>query len=78
MAKMVITHGAVGVDNWLKFKTERTEFVGMMGGTNVVDLVAQDGSNKVAVAATSTTWRRCWRPSPPHRLNWRTVCKGTE
>ena len=51
MSKMVITHGVVDVDNWLKFKTERAEFIAMMGGTNVVDHVAPDGSNKVAVAA---------------------------
>ena len=51
MSKVVITHGVVDVDNWLKFKTERAEFIAMMGGTNVVDHVAQDGSSKVAVAA---------------------------
>jgi hypothetical protein len=51
MAEMVITHGAVGVDSWLKCKTDRTEFIGMMGGTNVVDLVAEEGSTEVAVAA---------------------------
>jgi len=51
MAKMVITHSVVDVDSWLQFKTERAQFIGVMGGTDVVDHVAQDGSNTVAVAA---------------------------
>jgi len=51
MPKMVITHGVVDVDNWLKFKAERAEAVGAMGGENAVDLVALDGTNAVAVLA---------------------------
>jgi cobalamin biosynthesis protein CobT len=49
MPKMVITHSVVDVDNWLQFKAERSDAVGAMGVTNVVDLVAQDGSNNIAV-----------------------------
>ncbi len=51
MPKMVITHGVVDVDNWLKFKSERAESVAAMGGENAVDLVALDGANSVAVLA---------------------------
>ncbi len=39
------------MDSWLKFKSERADAIGGMGGTNVVDHVAQDGSKKVAVSA---------------------------
>jgi hypothetical protein len=35
----------------LTFKSERAEAIGGMGGANVVDHVAQDGSNAVAVSA---------------------------
>ena len=51
MPRMVITHGVVDVDNWLKGKAERAGAIGGMGGTNVVDHVAHDGSNMVAISA---------------------------
>jgi hypothetical protein len=51
MPKMVITHGVVDVDNWLKFKSERAESVAALGGENAVDHVALDGTNSVAVVA---------------------------
>jgi hypothetical protein len=51
MAKMIITHNVVDVDNWLSFKDERAGSIAAMGGSNVVDHVAQDGSNAVAIAA---------------------------
>jgi hypothetical protein len=51
MPKIIITHGVVDVDNWLTFKSERAEAIGGMGGANVVDHVADDGSNAVAVSA---------------------------
>ncbi len=51
MPKMVITHSVVDVDNWLKFKAERANAIAGMGGANVVDHVAHDGSNTVAVTA---------------------------
>lgn len=50
MPKVVITHNVVDVDNWLQFKSERADAIGALGGTNVVDHVAQDGSTAVAVA----------------------------
>lgn len=51
MPRMVITHGVADVDAWLSFHDERAEAIGRLGGTNVVDHVAHDGSNVVAVAA---------------------------
>jgi hypothetical protein len=48
---MVITHGVVDVENWLSFKAERAETIADMGGLNAVDLVAEDGSNAVAIIA---------------------------
>ena len=51
MPKIVITHGVADVDDWLGFKAERAEAVGGLGGTNVVDHVALDGSKLVAVSA---------------------------
>ena len=49
MPKMVITHGVVDVKNWLSFKAERADAIAGMGAVNVVDLVAKDGANAVAV-----------------------------
>ena len=51
MPKVVITHNVSDVDTWLQFKSERADAIGMLGGTNVVDQVALDGSNTVAVSA---------------------------
>ncbi|HEX7275921.1 MAG TPA: hypothetical protein VF244_00965 [Acidimicrobiales bacterium] len=49
MPRIVITHSVVDVDTWLQFKSERADAIGALGGTNVVDHAAQDGSNSVAV-----------------------------
>jgi hypothetical protein len=49
MPKVVITHGVVDVGNWLKGKEERAEAIGSMGGVNVVDHVAQDGTKAIAI-----------------------------
>ena len=49
MPKIVVIHGVGDVANWLQFKSERADAIGALGGTNVVDHVAQDG-NTVAVA----------------------------
>ncbi len=51
MPKMVITHSVVDIENWLSFKAERAERIAEMGGLNAVDLVAEDGSNSVAIIA---------------------------
>ena len=49
MPKVVITHNVVDVNAWLKGKSERAEQIAGMGGTNVIDHVAQDGSNSIAI-----------------------------
>ena len=49
MPRVVITHGVEDVDRWLKGKQERADAIGAMGGVNVVDHVAHDGSNAIAV-----------------------------
>ncbi len=51
MPKMVITHNVVDVDKWLQFKSERAAAIGGMGGSNIVDHVAQDGGASVAITA---------------------------
>jgi len=51
MAKMVITHKVENVEKWLKGKVERAEAIARIGGKNVVDHVATDGSNNVAITA---------------------------
>jgi alpha-D-ribose 1-methylphosphonate 5-phosphate C-P lyase len=51
MAKMVITHGVADVEKWLSFKAERAAAISAMGVSDVVDLVAEDGSNAVAISA---------------------------
>ena len=51
MAKMVITHKVEDMEKWLKGKAERAEAIAHLGGKNVVDHVATDGSNSVAVTA---------------------------
>ena len=54
MPKMVITHGVADVDKWLGFKAERAEAIAGLGGSDVVDHVAHDGSNQIAVSANVT------------------------
>jgi hypothetical protein len=49
MAKVVVTHNVTDVDTWLSFKAERAAAIGNLGGTNVVDHAAADGSNSVAI-----------------------------
>ena len=51
MTKVVLTHAVEDVERWLSFKSERAESIGAMGGSNVVDHAAADGSKNVAVSA---------------------------
>ena len=51
MPKVVITHAVQDVDTWLQGKTERAAAIESGTGSNVVDYVAQDGSNNVAICA---------------------------
>jgi len=50
MPKVVITHNVTDVDTWLGFKAERAGAIESLGGSNVVDQVALDGSNRVVVS----------------------------
>lgn len=47
---MVVVHNVADIDKWLEFKDERASAIATVGGTNVVDHVAQDGAS-VAVSA---------------------------
>lgn len=38
------------MERWLSFKGERAASIGAMGGSNVVDHVAADGSKNVAIS----------------------------
>jgi hypothetical protein len=51
MPKLLITHTVADVDAWLGFKAERAEAVEGLGGRNVVDHLAHEGSAMVAVSA---------------------------
>ena len=50
MSKVVVTHAVADVEAWLQHASARAEAIGGLGGTNVIDQVAQDGSNTVAVS----------------------------
>jgi hypothetical protein len=51
MPRIVATHNVVDVERWPRFKAERADAIAALGGSNVVDHVAQDGSSTVAVPA---------------------------
>lgn len=51
MPKLVIVHDVEDIDRWLKGKSERADAIGGMGGKNVSDHVARDGSKTVAITA---------------------------
>ena len=50
MTKLILTHAVEDVERWLSFKGERSASIGAMGGSNVVDHVAADGSKNVAIS----------------------------
>lgn len=50
MPKIVVTHDVVDVARWLQFKSERADAIAALGGSNVMDHAAQDGSSTVAVS----------------------------
>jgi hypothetical protein len=51
MPRLVVTHSVADVAKWLQGKSERAEAIAAMGGTNVVDHVASDGSPAIAITA---------------------------
>jgi len=50
VTKVVLTHAVEDIERWLGFKDERAASIGAMGGSNVVDHVAADGSKNVAIS----------------------------
>jgi hypothetical protein len=54
MPRMIITHNVADVGNWLSFKEERKGAISAMGGMEIVDHAAQDGSNAVAITFESS------------------------
>jgi hypothetical protein len=54
LPKVVVTHAVVDLEGWLEGKAERAAAIESGSGSNVVDHVAQDGSNSVAVTADVT------------------------
>ena len=50
MPRVVITHDVVDLQRWLAGKADRAEIISAIG-SNVVDTVALDGSNKIALVA---------------------------
>jgi hypothetical protein len=51
MPKIVVIHDVADVAKWLEYHSERAEAIGMLGGSNVVDHVAEGGGNTIAVTA---------------------------
>jgi hypothetical protein len=49
--RIVATHAVADVERWLQGKAERREAIESGSGSNVVDYVAADGSNNIAVTA---------------------------
>ena len=51
MPRIVATHAVEDLPRWLAGKAERAAEIVSGSGSNVVDHVAQDGSNNVAISA---------------------------
>ncbi len=51
MPRVVVTHAVTDIDRWLGGKAERAAAIESGSGSNVVDHVAQDGSNTIAITA---------------------------
>jgi hypothetical protein len=49
VARIVITHAVEDIDRWLGGKADRAAAIESVGGSDVADHVAADGSNNVAV-----------------------------
>lgn len=51
MPKVVVTHAVANIERWLEGKAERAAAIESGSGSNVLDYVAQDGSNNIAITA---------------------------
>jgi hypothetical protein len=49
--RIVITHAVADIERWLKGKAERAAAIESGSGSNVIDYIAQDGSNNIALTA---------------------------
>jgi hypothetical protein len=49
MPSMVVIHDVEDVEAWVNYKAERAEVIAAMGGSNVVDHLAEDRSKTVAL-----------------------------
>jgi hypothetical protein len=66
MPRVIISHEVADVQRWLAGKAERAAAIGAIGA-NVIDTVALDGSNKIAVTAdvNDLTSLQAMLASPP-------------
>ena len=94
MTKVILTHAVADVERWLSFKGERAASIGAMGGSNVVDHVAADGSKVAAISMnvpdtgafqsalasppTVTTWSSCGNPTLYPRDATRTALRDQD
>ena len=51
MPRIVITHAVADIERWLEGKADRAAAIKSGSGSNVIDFVAQDGSNNIAITA---------------------------
>jgi hypothetical protein len=51
MPKVVLTHAVADIDRWLEGKAERAAAIEAGSGSDVLDYVAEDGSNNIAITA---------------------------
>jgi hypothetical protein len=51
MPRVVFTHAVQDLDRWLQGKAERAAAIESGTGSNVIDYVARDGSNNIAITA---------------------------
>ncbi len=64
MPKIVITHGVVDVDAWLKFKSERADAI---GGMEAPMSWTTSRTTEAMPSPSAAMWRmrrQSWRPSP--------------
>jgi hypothetical protein len=63
MPKVVFTHAVLDTDRWLKGKADREQL-----GSNMVDYVAEDGSNNIAISVDDLPALQAMLASPPPEI----------
>jgi hypothetical protein len=78
MTRVVVTHAVADIERWLAGKAERAAAIESGSGSNVVDHVAQDGSNNYAVTAdvSDLAAMGAMLSSPPPEIAARTEAHG--